>query len=218
MSAPVKLVAVNAGLSDPSSTRMLVDRMAEAVGDRLARRDVKVELTVIDLREVAADVGASMATGFPTGAAVEAIRAVEQADGLIAATPVFNASYSGLFKAFFDLVDVVEMTGKPVLIGATGGSPRHSMVLDHALRPMFSYLRTVVVPTGVYAASGDWADNTGDTTTLAERIERAAAEFAALLSVEAVAVPEAAAPQSDSPVTKTEQAGIDNFARLLGGA
>ena len=120
-----RIVAVNGGLGDPSSTRLLVDRIAEAVQRRL--RSAQVE--VIDLRDLAVDIGASMTTGFAAGAVRDAVTAVESADALIVASPVFNASYSGLFKSFFDLVDVDAMAGKPVLIGATGGSPRHSICL-----------------------------------------------------------------------------------------
>ena len=134
MTNTTRLVAVNAGLSDPSSTRMLVDRLVEAATGMATSRGDRVDVEVIDLRDLAVDIGRSLAGGFPSGAVADAIRHVERADALIAATPVFNASYAGLFKSFFDLVDVDAMRDKPVLIAATGGSPRHSMVLDHALR------------------------------------------------------------------------------------
>ena len=212
----LKIVAVNAGLSEPSSTRMLVDRLGEAT--LAALPSFGAEWSVIDLRDVAADVGASMAAGFATGAAGPAIRQVQEADALIVASPVFNASYSGLFKAFFDLVDVDAMNGKPVLIAATGGSPRHSMVLDHALRPLFGYLRTVVVPTGVYAASEDWAGGSGDATTLADRIDRAAGQLAALLGTGRESTAPSTSTESAAARTSTaEAAGMANFARLLGG-
>ncbi|UEA58102.1 NAD(P)H-dependent oxidoreductase [Gordonia otitidis] len=217
----VTLVAVNAGLSEPSSTRMLVDRLTDDAVAVLQSHGLSVDVRVIDLRDLAVDVGRSLATGFAGGAAGDAVRAVQDADALIVATPVFNASYSGLFKSFFDLVDVDTMAGKPVLIAATGGSPRHSMVLDHALRPLFSYLRTVVVPTGVYAASEDWAGTSGDTATLTDRIHRAATQLAALLTVGSGA--RAATPQTSEPdhaeqrAHADEEAGIANFARLLAG-
>ncbi|MGV9791597.1 CE1759 family FMN reductase [Gordonia sp. NPDC003422] len=210
-----RVVAVNGGLGDPSSTRLLVDRIAEAVGARLGG-GAKVE--IIDLREAAVDIPRSMTTGFASGAARDGVDAVESADALIVASPVFNASYSGLFKSFFDLVDVEAMAGKPVLIGATGGSPRHSMVLDHAMRPLFSYLRSVVVPTAIYAAAEDWAPTSGDTATLSGRIDRAAGELVALLGVPA---PESPAPVVDKVERRqmaTEAAGIANFARLLGNS
>ncbi|MDF3282264.1 CE1759 family FMN reductase [Gordonia sp. N1V] len=213
----IRLVAVNAGLSEPSSTRMLVDRLVSAVTGVLGEN--RVQTTTIDLRDLAVDLGRSMAAGFATGAARAAIDTVQGADALIVATPVFNASYSGLFKTFFDLVDVDEMAATPVLIAATGGSPRHSMVLDHALRPLFGYLRMIVVPTGVYAAAEDWAGCSGDTTTLGDRIDRAARELAALLESgkqQSLAFADALSDNDSQNDTAAESAGIANFARLLG--
>ncbi|MFI1681309.1 FMN reductase [Streptomyces sp. NPDC020607] len=170
----MKLVVVSAGLSVPSSTRLLADRLAAAVGQHA---DVGVE--VVELRDLAVGIAQSLTTGFPGPALDAAIGAVRDADGLIAVTPVFSASYSGLFKSFFDAVsgfDKDALAGKPVLVAATGGTARHSLVLDHALRPLFAYLRAVVVPTGVYAASEDWGAE-----GLAERLDRAGAELARLM-------------------------------------
>ena len=218
---PVTLVAVNAGLSEPSSTRMLVDRLTDDAAALVRSQGGDVDVPIIDLRDLAVDIGRSLATGFATGAAGDAIRSVQDADALIVATPVFNASYSGLFKSFFDLVDVDTMEGKPVLIAATGGSPRHSMVLDHALRPLFGYLRTVVVPTGVYAASEDWASTSGDTATLSDRIRRAATQLVALMPTgtgrRTVASQASDADRGEQRIHAGEEAGIANFARLLAG-
>ncbi|MFI7317645.1 FMN reductase [Streptomyces venezuelae] len=170
----MKLVVVSAGLSVPSSTRLLADRLAAAVGQHA---DVDVE--VVELRDLAVEIAQSLTTGFPGPALDAAVGAVRGADGLIAVTPVFSASYSGLFKSFFDAVsgfDKDALAGTPVLVAATGGTARHSLVLDHALRPLFAYLRAVVVPTGVYAASEDWGAE-----GLAERLDRAGAELARLM-------------------------------------
>lgn len=219
----LSLVAVNAGLGDPSSTRLLIDRLVGAAVDELGA--VRATVEVVDLRDLAVDIARSMVSGFALGDAREAIARVHDADGLIVATPVFNASYSGLFKSFFDLVEVDRMQGKPVLVAATGGSPRHSMVLDHAIRPLFSYLRAVVVPTGVYAAAEDWAGTSGDTALLSDRVRRAAAELAAAMRAARPDLPTDGAPAGDrsaaaagSDVTQTalEAAGIANFAKLLG--
>jgi FMN reductase len=138
------------------------------------RADVSVR--VVELRELAVDIANHLVTGFPPPALGDALRAVTEADGLIAATPIFTASYSGLFKSFFDLVDAEALTGKPVLVAATGGTARHSLALEHAMRPMFAYLHAVVAPTAVYAASEDWASG-----ELATRIDRAAGELADLM-------------------------------------
>ncbi|MFF0782603.1 CE1759 family FMN reductase [Streptomyces sp. NPDC003720] len=168
----MKLVVVSAGLGVPSSTRLLADRLAAAV-DR--RRPVDVQ--VVEVRDLAVEIAHNFTNGFAGKALAAAQEAVAGADGLIVVTPVFSASYSGLFKSFFDVLDKDALTGKPVLIAATGGTGRHSLVLEHALRPLFAYLRAVVAPTGVYAASEDWGAE-----GLAERIERAAGELAGLMA------------------------------------
>jgi FMN reductase len=174
----MKLVVVTAGLTQPSSTRLLADRLAEAAGRRLDGTDPYV----IELRELAVDVANAFVTGFPNTRLRRAVEAVTEADGLIAVTPIFSGSYSGLFKSFFDVLDNTALAGKPVLIAATGGTARHSLALEHALRPLFAYLRAVVVPTAVYAAAEDWGGARDEFTDgLGERIERAAGELADLL-------------------------------------
>ncbi|MGP4109517.1 FMN reductase [Streptomyces sp. 4N509B] len=189
------LVAVSAGLGKPSSTRLLADRLTQATTRALATADetpapaderapasAPARVRVVELRDLAVDIAKHLVSGFPGPALREALDEVTGADGLVVVTPVFAASYSGLFKSFFDLVDPDALTGMPVLLGATGGTPRHSLVIDHAMRPLFSHLRAQVAPTGVYAATDDWgtgADTYGG--GLPARIERAGAEFAAQL-------------------------------------
>ncbi|WP_327317063.1 FMN reductase [Streptomyces sp. NBC_01235] len=168
----MKLVVVSAGLSVPSSTRLLADRLAAATAGRTS-----AEVEVVELRDLAVEIAHNLTNGFPGRKLAAALDAVTAADGLIVVTPVFSASYSGLFKSFFDVLDPEALAGKPMLIAATGGSARHSLVLEHALRPLFAYLRAVVVPTAVYAASEDWGAQ-----GLPERIERAAGELAALMT------------------------------------
>ncbi|MFF2775092.1 FMN reductase [Streptomyces sp. NPDC058052] len=182
----LKLVAVSAGLSSPSSTRLLADRLVQATRYRLAEQEYAVDVEVVELRDLAVDIAKNLVTGFPSDTLQAAIDKVTGADGVIAVTPVFTASYSGLFKSFFDLVDPAALTRTPVLLGATGGTARHSLVLDHALRPLFSYLRALIAPTAVYAASEDWGSG-GDEYTegLPHRITRAGEEFAALVAAEA---------------------------------
>ncbi|MFK3729844.1 FMN reductase [Streptomyces sp. NPDC088090] len=179
----LKLVAVSAGLSSPSSTRLLADRLAQAARYRLAEQEYAVDVEVVELRDLAVDIAKNLVTGFPSEALQGAIDAVTGADGVIAVTPVFTASYSGLFKSFFDLIDPAALTGTPVLLGATGGTARHSLVIDHALRPLFAYLRARTASTAVYAASEDWGTG-GDAYTegLPARITRAGQEFAELVA------------------------------------
>jgi FMN reductase len=132
---------------------------------------------VVELRPLAHALADTMLTGFPSDELAAAISTVTQADALIAVTPIFSASYSGLFKSFFDVLDPSALEGKPTLIAATAGTPRHSLALEHAVRPLFTYLHAVVVPTAVFAATEDFADR-----RFAERVERAARELASLLA------------------------------------
>ena len=170
------LAVVSAGLSQPSSTRLLADRLAAGVV--AASRSAGVDLLVehVELRPLARDLADHLVTGFPSPTLENALSTVTRADALVAVTPVFSASYSGLFKTFFDVVDKDALTGLPTLLGATAGTPRHSLVIDHAMRPLFAYLRAAVVPTGVFAATQDFGSSDH---ALAPRIERAAGELVA---------------------------------------
>ena len=140
-----RIVAVSAGLSEPSSTRLLTDRLAEAVDRHITAHGEAVTVEVVELRPLARLIAEQMLTRFPSGELTAAIEKVINADAVIAVSPVFSGSYSGLFKSFFDNLDVNALDGKPVLIGATAGSARHSLMLDHAMRPLFSYLHASVV-------------------------------------------------------------------------
>jgi FMN reductase len=177
------LAVVTAGLGVPSSTRLLADRLTAAVDRHLLDASVETTIEVIELREHAQDLTNNLLTGFPSPKLQAAIDAVVAADGLIAVTPIFSASYSGLFKMFFDVLDRDGLAGKPVLIGATGGTPRHSLAIEHAIRPLFAYLNAAVVATGVYAASEDWGGGVAADGSLVERIDRAARELAAAMAV-----------------------------------
>lgn len=173
-----RLAVVSGGLREPSSTRLLADRLEAAV--RAALDDSTVTTEIIELRPLARATTDALLTGFPSQELEAAFEALATADGVIAVTPAFNASYSGLFKSFFDVLPEDTLAEVPVLIGATGGTERHSLVLEHAMRPMFSYLRAVVSPTGVYAATEDFGAQR-ETSPLGERIDRAAAAFTRML-------------------------------------
>jgi FMN reductase len=187
-----KIALVTAGLTEPSSTRLLGDRLAGAAVAALADRGLETEVEVVELRKLAHEITNHMLTGFPSGDLRGAVDDVTAADAVIAVTPTFNASYSGLFKSFFDVLEEGTLTDTPVLVGATGGTARHSLMLEHAMRPMFAYLRAVVVPTAVFAASEDWGTgdsrgtsegrSAGNATGLSRRIDRAGRELAHLVA------------------------------------
>jgi FMN reductase len=171
------VAVVTAGLGEPSSTRLLADLLAKATAEALGEAEVEV----IELRPLAHALADRLLTGFATGDLAAAEETVAQADAVVAVTPVFSASYSGLFKTFFDVLEPGALEGTPVLVAATAGTARHSLVLEHALRPLFSYLHAVVAPTAVFAASEDWGAAGAD-GALVSRVERAAGELAALVA------------------------------------
>lgn len=212
-----RVVAITAGLGQPSSTRLLTDRIVASV-ERQGAGSVTVQ--TIELRDLATDITSHLLTGFPSQRLGAALDAVSSADALIAVTPVFTASYSGLFKSFVDLIDKDALQEVPVLIGATAGTARHSLVTEHAMRPLFSYLHAQVMPTAVFAATDDFADD-----ALSRRIDRAAGELVRSLSTEPPR------PQHNSWSTDTTAAiadvpgqpaatpfgAVPDFRALLGG-
>ncbi|MCZ2860389.1 FMN reductase [Blastococcus sp. VKM Ac-2987] len=195
------LAVVSAGLAVPSSTRLLADRLTTATVDALRERGVTTTVEVVELRQRARDLADNLVTGFAGEALRGAVDTVVGADGLIAVTPIFSASYSGLFKTFFDVLDRDALTGKPVLLGATAGTARHSLALEHAMRPLFAYLRATVAPTAVFAASEDWAGGEVGSPALTGRVHRAAGELADLVAGRPPAAP--ADPFAD-PATSFE--------------
>ena len=180
-----RVAVVTAGLREPSSTRMLADRLAEATVSAGAARGEQVEIEVVDLRTIAGALTSALMSGVQSPEVSAATTAVTTADAVIAVTPIFSGSYNGLFKTFFDLVDDGALAGTPVLLGATAGTPRHSLAIDHALRPLFAYLRALVVPTGVFAATDDFGQvgsrPADDVAPLDQRVERAGAELVDIL-------------------------------------
>jgi FMN reductase len=177
-----RVVVVQAGLGQPSSSRLLADRLAAATRDALLERGDEAEVVSVDLREHAHAMADALLTGFATGELRAALDAVRDADAVIAVTPVFQASFSGLFKTFVDVLDDGALRGTPVLMAATAGTARHSLVLEHAMRPMFAYLKAITVPTSVFAASEDWGAGGTVDSGLSGRIDVAAAELADLLT------------------------------------
>ncbi len=172
------LTVVSAGLRSPSSTRMLADLLAEAATTTLARTGEEVEVRHVEVREHAHAIVDALLTGFPSGDLARALDDVTTADALVVVIPTFQASYSGLFKSFMDLIEEGTLRGMPVILAATGGTERHSLVVDHALRPLFAYLRATPVATAVYAATSDFGEGS---QALQGRVRRAADDLADLV-------------------------------------
>jgi FMN reductase len=173
---PFTLVVVSAGNSDPSSTRMLADRTVQRAADLAGRRGNQVTVQVIDLRQLATEITTAMVSQLVGPKLQKAITALGDADGIVAATPVYKAGASGLFTSFFQVLDNDLLIAKPVVLAATAGTARHALVVDEQLRSLFAYLRTAVVPTSLFAAPEDWGD-----PALNTRIDRAALELVLLM-------------------------------------
>lgn len=174
--ASVHLIVVSAGVSDPSSTRLLADRTAQKTMDLLREAGAPASVGVIELGPLAVDIAQAMVSGFPGERLQKEIERLAAADAVIASTPVYKAGISGLFKSFADVLDNDLLIAKPVILAATAGTARHAMVADEQMRPLFAFLRAMPVPTSLFAAPEDWGS-----TELGNRIERAATELVLLL-------------------------------------
>jgi FMN reductase len=171
-----KLVVVSAGTGDPSSTRLLADRIAERAAALAAGHGNAVTVSGIELRDITADISTSLTSQLATPKVQQAVTALAEADGIVAATPVYKAGPSGLFISFFHALDNDLIIAKPVVLAATAGTARHALVADDQMRPMFAYLRALTAPTSVFAAPEDWGD-----PELNKRIDRAALELVLLM-------------------------------------
>lgn len=174
-----KVIAISGGLSNPSSSRVLADDLAHQTELAIASRGEGVEVEVVELREHAHAIVDNMLTGFPTGEFARLMERVVEADALIVVSPTFSAGMSGLVKSFFDVVEMDALRGMPVLMAATGGTERHSLVIEYAMRPLFSYMGARALVTGVYAATSDFGGE--GARGLRARVERAAEELAGMV-------------------------------------
>lgn len=174
--SPFQLAVVSGGTSDPSSTRLLADRVAGRVVDIARRRGRAATVEVIDLRDLASEITTAMVSQLLGPRLSQAVELLGRADGIIASTPVYKAGPSGLFTSFFHVLDNDLLIAKPVVLAATAGTSRHALVIDQQMRSLFAYLRTLTVPTSLFAASEDWSDS-----SLNRRIDRAAFELVLLM-------------------------------------
>ncbi len=206
-----RIAVVSAGLSSPSSTRMLADRLAAATLAALDDQGITASIDTVELRDLAHDITNNLLTGFAPPQLDSAVNTVVSADALIAVTPIFSTSYSGLFKSFIDVLDPNALTGMPVLIGANAGTARHSLAIDYAIRPLFTYLHAEPVSTGVFAASSDWGAHADEVAPLSARVDRGAKELAA-------AIARRAPRGSGDPFDPANYLGEGrSFGHLLGG-
>jgi FMN reductase len=171
-----QLLIVSAGTSEPSTTRMLADRIAAGSLERLRELEVPAAVEAVEVAPLAVDVARASVSGVPSAELQAAIELIACADAVIAAAPVYKAGMSGLFKSFVDVLDNDLLIAKPVVLAATAGSSRHALVVDEQMRSLFAYMRALTMPTSVFAAPEDWGS-----TELGERVQRAATELAVVI-------------------------------------
>jgi FMN reductase len=171
-----KLAVVSAGTGDPSATRLLADRTADRAAALATGHGNTVTVSDIELREISADISTALVSQLITPKLQHVVDILGEADGIIAAAPVYKAGPSGLFTSFFHVLDNDLLIGKPVVLAATAGTARHALVADDQMRPLLAYLRTLTAPTSLFAAPEDWSD-----PALNTRIDRAALELVLLM-------------------------------------
>lgn len=172
-----KIAVVTAGMNDQSSTTSLATQAAEAIQEAAGDLGADYDFELITLRSLSDQIGQAVATGRPSAELRKTLDGLREADGVVMATPVYKASYAGLFKSFVDLLDDDALLGTPMLLLATAGTPRHALVPDDLMRPLFAYMRALPIPTSVFAATEDWAEP----AALRTRMERAAQELVTLV-------------------------------------
>lgn len=165
MSNRLKITAVSGGLQRPSRTLVVVERLLATFSH--AR---PVDTHLVELGQIASSLAGAVHRAQVPADLREHIEAIESADLLVVASPVYRASYTGLFKHLFDLVHHEALIDVPVLLAATGGSDRHALVIDHQLRPLFSFFQARTLPIGVYASEADFSDHTISNPAVEERI------------------------------------------------
>lgn len=176
MSRKVKVVAVSGSVQSPSRTLVLVEQLLAALAEV-----VPVDVHLIKLEDLAPAIGGVSYRDQLPGTVQAELAAIESADVLVVASPVYRGSYTGLFKHLFDLVHHEALIDVPVLLAATGGSDRHALVIDHQLRPLFSFFQARTLPLGVYASEQDFSGYEITSNALRERIALAAARSLPLL-------------------------------------
>ncbi|QHG64594.1 FMN reductase [Pseudomonas putida] len=169
MSTPLNVVALSGGTTRPSRTLALTEAILAELGQHLL-----IKTHLIELGEIARPLGAALWRSELPDAVEQQLRLVEKADLLLVAAPVYRGSFPGHFKHLFDLIGQDALVDTPVLLAATGGSERHALVLDHQLRPLFSFLQALTLPIGVYASQAELADYRVSSDALGARIRLAA--------------------------------------------
>ncbi|GAA3932056.1 NAD(P)H-dependent oxidoreductase [Microbacterium soli] len=175
------VAVVNGSPSRRSKTVGLTELISEVLADVLAEDGIEVEMSRIDVYGLGPGLNGAREREDVSEAAEAALRRVETADLVIAATPVFRGSYTGMFKHFFDLIDQYALANTPVLLAATGGGEHHALVLEHAMRPLFGFFQAMTVPVAVFASSADFDGTVPLTPRIHGRVETAITDVRPIL-------------------------------------
>lgn len=185
---PLRIVAVSGGLQRPSRAATLAEHVLGLIGENM-----RSEQQLIELGELAPQLAGALWRSQLPEAVERQLVAVEQADVLVVSTPVYRGSYTGLFKHFFDFIHQDALVDTPILLAATGGSERHALVIDHQLRPLFSFFQARTLPLGVYATDRDFAEGRVHNEALIQRARLAVQRAMPLLALSHRGAPLAAA-------------------------
>lgn len=168
MTRSLRLVAVSGGLQRPSRSAALAEHLLDLIA-----KELPCEQRLVELGQLAPQFAGAVRRSQLPDTVERELTAVEHADVLVVTTPVFRGAYTGLFKHFFDFIHQDALVDKPVLLAATGGSERHALVIDHQLRPLFSFFQARTLPLGVYATDKDFVDHRLRAEALVERAQMA---------------------------------------------
>ncbi len=174
------IVGFSGNISRPSSTRRFVETVTQSLAEKSG-----LGHAVFDVE----DLGASLATARSVDnldpAARKVITTIIEAEALVIGSPTYKGSYTGLFKHVFDLLDPSDLRGKPIVLTATGGGDRHSLVVEHQLRPLFAFFEAFVTPTAIYASGRDFVEGAPSSTILG-RVNQALDEASLLINARSI--------------------------------
>jgi FMN reductase len=168
MTRTLKVVGVSGSLTDPSKTTVLVEEIVAALG-----RALPIEPHIIKVNELGPLLAGALTRSQVSPAAEVELQRIETADVLVVASPVYRASFTGLFKHLFDFVDQYALVDTPVLLAASGGSERHALIIEHQFRPLFAFFQALTLPVGIYAHDSDFTDYRLTDEALQARIDKA---------------------------------------------
>lgn len=177
----IRIVGVSGSPTSPSRTTGLVSAVVETLAETFGP-DVAAETETIELSSLTGPLFGGPARRDLGEQAERALVAVETADVIVAGSPAYRASYTGLFKHFFDYVGQYALVDTPVVLAATGGSDRHALLVEHQMRPLFGFFQALTLPLGIFGNENDFTDYRVSSPDLRERITQSTARAIPLIT------------------------------------